>query len=165
MPSALPGMRGGPSVAVLCCVAPEPWGVRKEAAVLFPCRNLSVSINRPPEVVYAFVANARNLPRWARGLGTSVRRGDDGWMVETPQGPVTVRFVARNRLGVLDHYVTTPTGEEVYVPMRVLRNGTGSEVIFTLFRGLSMSEEQAAQDAALVEEDLRRLKAVLEGAT
>jgi hypothetical protein len=40
------------------------------------------------------------------------------------------RFVKRNEFGVLDHYVNPAPGVEVYVPMRVLANGSGSEVIF-----------------------------------
>lgn len=47
--------------------------------------------------------------------------------------------------------------------MRVVPNRSGSEVIFTLFRAPEMSEEVFAEDAALVEHDLRQLKKVLEG--
>lgn len=83
--------------------------------------------------------------------------------METPQGPVTMRFIERNALGVLDHYVTPAPGVEVYVPMRVLANGTGSEVLLTVFRLPEMSEEQYAEDVALVERDLSTLKRVLEG--
>lgn len=73
-----------------------------------------------------------------------------------------VRFVEKNDLGVLDHYVDPAPGVEVYVPMRVLSNGSGSEVIFTLFRLPDMSEEKYAEDVGLVEQDLRTLKNVLE---
>ena len=34
-----------------------------------------------------------------------------------------------NDFGVLDHHVTLSTGEEVFVPMRVIPNGSRSEVI------------------------------------
>jgi hypothetical protein len=63
---------------------------------------------------------------------------------------------------VLDHTVTTPAGVEVYVPMRVLANGSGSEVIFTLFRLPDMSDAQYAEDMRLVERDLAALKDLLE---
>jgi hypothetical protein len=63
---------------------------------------------------------------------------------------------------VADHYVTVKPGQEVFVPIRVLRNGTGSEVVFTLFQLPGMSAEKFAEDARLVESDLRTLKAVLE---
>lgn len=73
-----------------------------------------------------------------------------------------IRFVERNDFGVLDHYVTVAPGLEVYVPMRVLPNGSGSEVLFTVFRLPEMSDERFAEDAALVERDLKTLKTVLE---
>jgi hypothetical protein len=62
----------------------------------------------------------------------------------------------------MDHYVTTTSGVEVYVPMRVLANGSGSEVVFTLFRLPDMSDEKYAEDMQLVERDLRGLKDILE---
>lgn len=129
---------------------------------LLPSRTLSVSIRCSPEEVYEFVTNPQNLPKWAQGLGQSVRKQGPDWMVDTPQGPMKVRFTDQNRFGVMDHTVTTPSGVEVYVPMRVLPNVSGSEVIFTLFRLPDMTDEQYAEDMRLVERDLRALKDLLE---
>jgi hypothetical protein len=129
---------------------------------MFASRTLSVSIACTPAKVYGFVSDPRNLTEWAKGLCHSVRREKDDWIVETPQGPVKIRFAEKNIYGVLDHYVTPTAGEEIYVPMRVLPNGTGSEVLFTLFRPPDMSEEQFAEDVAMVARDLRILKIVLE---
>lgn len=131
-------------------------------ATMSAARTLSVSIGRPPAEVYAFVSNPENLPKWARGLGASILKEGAGWVVATPQGPVRLRFTAQNEFGVLDHYVTLPSGVEVYVPMRVVANGTGSELLFTLFRAPEMSDAQYAADQQLVEQDLRALKALLE---
>ena len=135
---------------------------------MLPTRTLSVHIRRPPEVVYAFVSDPTHLPVWAPAFCLAVRRDDDqGWVVETPQGPVGFRFVPPNALGVLDHYVQPATGPEVYVPMRVIANqggttGDGSEVLFTLFQTPDMSDEGFAADARLVERDLAHLRTALE---
>jgi hypothetical protein len=126
------------------------------------CRTLSVSIDRPPGQVYAFVRNAENIPRWAGGLGKSVRKSGMGWIVETDHGPVGFHFVADNDLGVLDHMVTVAPGVEVLNPMRVVANGSGSEVSFTLFQLPGMTAEQFDTDGATVERDLPALKRVLE---
>lgn len=75
---------------------------------------------------------------------------------------MTIRFVARNELGVLDHIVTLASVLEIYNPMRVIPNGGGSEVVFTLFQTPDMSEEKHAADAKLVECDLNKLKSVIE---
>jgi hypothetical protein len=125
-------------------------------------RTLSVSIRCSPDKVYEFVTDPQNLPQWAQGLGQSVRKQGSDWVVDTPQGLMKIRFADQNRFGVMDHYVTTATGVEVYVPMRVLANGSGSEVIFTLFRLPDMSDEQYAEDRQMVERDLKALKDLLE---
>ena len=126
-------------------------------------RTVTVTIARPLRHVYDFVFNPENLPRWAAGLGRSVSQVDGKWIVQTSSGPIGIRFVDRNELGVLDHRVTLKTGEEILVPMRVVANGTGSEVMVTVFRLPGMSAEKFAEDVTLVERDLKTLKRTLEG--
>lgn len=125
-------------------------------------RHVSVSVDRPPEVVYAFAADIENLPRWATGLGQTMRHVDGEWIAEGPLGQVTVRFAERNAFGVLDHDVVLESGATVHNPLRVVPNGAGSEVVFTLFRQPGASAEAFAKDAQAVERDLRTLKALLE---
>jgi hypothetical protein len=98
-----------------------------EMETILSSRTLSVSIRCSPGKVYEFVTNPENLPKWAQGLGQSVRRQGPDWIVDTPQGPMKIRFADKNRFGVMDHYVTAPSGDEIHVPMRVLPNGSGSE--------------------------------------
>lgn len=129
----------------------------------YPSRTISVRIERPPAEVYAVASDPERMAQWASGLGESFRREGEVWVVQTPQGQASVRFAARNDLGVLDHYVTLATGEQVYVPMRVLPNGPGSEVFLTLFRAPGVSEDAFAADVEWVERDLAALKALLEG--
>jgi hypothetical protein len=133
-------------------------------STLLPSRTLSIGVDRPPLQVYAFIAAPENLPLWAAGLGGAVSRRNGGWEVETVRGPVGLRFTEANSLGVLDHVVTLAGGVEVYVPLRVVPNGSGSEVLFTLFRSPEMTDAQFAADAAAVERDLRTLKELLERA-
>ena len=129
---------------------------------LFPVRHISVSIARSPADVYAFAKKPENLPRWASGLAGSVMQREGVWVAESPIGPVTVSFAEENRWGVLDHDVTLPSGETVHNPLRVLANGSGSEVVFSLFRRPGMSEAELAADARAVERDLAALAALLE---
>lgn len=124
---------------------------------------LAVSIARSPQHVYKFVAAPENLPRWAPAFCLSVRRADNGWLVDTPMGTVKFRFVTANDLGVLDHVVTLDD-EEILNPMRVLANGSGSELLFTLFQRPGMTDAQFAEDLTLIERDLNTLKALMEAA-
>jgi len=125
-------------------------------------RTLSVSINCHPDKVYDFVSGLENMPLWATTFCKSIKKSDGEWIAGTPQGQVKIRLAEKNHFGVLDHYISPAPGVEVYVPMRVVPNGSGSEMIFTLFRTPDMSAEQYAEDAKLVERDLQTLKDVLE---
>lgn len=125
-------------------------------------KTVSISIDCDPETAYEFVANLENLPRWARGLGSSVKQANGEWVAETPQGPAKIRLARRNDLGILDHYVSLSPGVEVFVPMRVVPNGRGSEVISTVFQQAGMTDEKHAEDVRLVKRDLENLKDVIE---
>jgi hypothetical protein len=129
---------------------------------MLAAHTLSVNINCPPGEVYEFLVNPQNLPQWAGGLCQSVSQGDAGWLVQTPQGAMQIRFAEKNIFGVLDHYVSPAPGVEIYVPMRVLPNAGGSTLVFTLMRQPEMSDADYARDMQLVEQDLRKLKELLE---
>jgi len=131
-------------------------------ATMHPSLNLSVSINRDARDVYDFVSVPENFRLWASGLGKSLKKEDGEWIAETPEGPVKIRFSERNAFGVLDHWVSTKPGLQIYIPMRVIPNGSGSELIFTLFRLPDMSDDKFAADAEWVMRDLTSLKNLLE---
>lgn len=125
-------------------------------------RNLSISINRNANDVYDFVSVPENFRLWASGLGKSLNKVDGVWIAETQQGPVRIRFSERNGFGILDHWVSPEPGLEIYIPMRVIANGSGSELVFTLFRLPGMSDQRFAADAEWVLRDLAALKNLLE---
>jgi hypothetical protein len=129
---------------------------------MMPATTIIISIERPPADVHAFVAHPPNLPRWAAGLARAVPQDREGWIAESPQGAVRVRFAPPNALGVADHHVTVSPGRDVDVPVRVVSNGEGSEVLITVFRQPEMTETQYREDLGLVRADLERLKRVLE---
>ncbi|MER8071651.1 SRPBCC family protein [Streptomyces sp. NPDC094034] len=128
-------------------------------------RHISIHIDRPVGAVYDYASNPANLPEWAHGLGRSITKTDGQWIAESsPLGRVVVAFAPENELGVLDHDVTLPSGEVVYNPVRVIADGAGSEVVFTLRRQPGMSDEDFQRDTDAVLADLTTLKGVLEGA-
>jgi uncharacterized membrane protein len=131
--------------------------------MLYPSKHVSVPVERPADVVYAYASNPANLPLWAAGLVTgAIRPVGDDWIAESPMGTIRVRFADPNPYGVLDHRVTLPDGDAVLNPMRVVPNGDGAELTFTLYRLPGVTDQSFAADAAQVETDLRRLKELLE---
>ncbi|MFC9850399.1 SRPBCC family protein [Streptomyces prasinus] len=128
-------------------------------------RHLGIRIDRTAADVYAYASQPANLPAWAHGLGDSVERIDGRWVAESsPMGRGVVAFAPPNEWGVLDHDVTLPSGETVHNPVRVLVDGPGSEVVFTLRRQPGTSDAAFERDASMVAADLARLKELLESA-
>jgi hypothetical protein len=125
-------------------------------------RTVSVSIRESPQKVYEFAANPANLPKWAPGFVKSIANREGHWVAQTTIGEVTFAFAERNSFGVLDHGVTLPSGESFFNPMRVVANGQGSEVLFTLFRHPPMTEAEFERDANVVLGDLEKLKTIIE---
>jgi Polyketide cyclase / dehydrase and lipid transport len=139
-----------------------PAGFDIMAGMPSESKQISEWIDRRAADVYEYASDPANLPQWAPGLANSVENVDGQWFVDTPSGRAGFAFVERNKYGVLDHEVTLPSGEVIYNPMRVIPDGDGCEVVFSLRRRPDMSDEEFARDAGLVQADLTRLKHVLE---
>jgi hypothetical protein len=73
-----------------------------------------------------------------------------------------VHFVEANSFGVLDHEVTLTSGVTVLNSMRVLPNGTGSELVMLLFQAPGVSTREFERDIQAVTDDLARLKKAAE---
>ena len=125
-------------------------------------RRLSVSIQRSAAEAYEYLALPGNFPKWASGLGKSLRQSGADYFVETPEGPAKVQFSERNRFGILDHRVFLPRGRSVYVPLRISPSGEGCALTLTLFRRPEASDEEFEADAQWVMRDLEAAKRLLE---
>ena len=128
----------------------------------FIAKHISVSIDRSAAQVYEFASNPENLPKWAGGLGGSIKKVNDDWIADGPMGKVKVKFAEKNKFGVLDHQVTLESGVKFYNPMRVFLNNDGSELVFTLYRQPDIADQTFAEDGELIEKDLMNLKILLE---
>ena len=131
--------------------------------MVFKSRHVSTTIDRPADEVYAYASDPRHLPAWAAGLAhRDVELVDGAWVVESPMGRVVVTFAPSNAFGVLDHDVTLPSGETVRNPVRVIPNGDGCDVVFTLQRRDGVSAAAFDADTEAVTADLAALRDLLE---
>ena len=128
----------------------------------YPIKNISISINCTKEKVYEFASNPENFPDWLDFLKTISKKSDTIWNAETDLGNIEIEFVAKNEFGIIDHIVTLPEGAKIKNVLRVIENGDGSEVVFTLFRLAEKTEKEFNDDANLVAKDLKTLKNILE---
>ncbi len=128
---------------------------------MYRAHTVSVGIDVDPQTVYGYASDPANLPVWAPGFVKSMEKKGGHWLAETTLGQVRFRFAPANEFGVLDHDVES-TGGTVHNPMRVVPNGAGSEVLFTLIQLPGVSEEQFQQDMDTVRADLNKLRTLLE---
>ncbi len=128
-----------------------------------PSRIIHVTIDRPWRDVYAFASRPENMPRWAAGLSSGLDRDGEDWIGDGgPIGKIRVRFAPANEFGVIDHTVTLETGDSFENALRVVPNGDGAEIMFTLLRQPGTDDKSFETDAVAIREDLSTLKTILE---
>jgi hypothetical protein len=128
---------------------------------MLQARTYSISISRDWRELYEAIWRPEMFGQWASGLADAhLRQDGDVWLGDGPEGPVRIRFTAHNEFGVMDHFVDTGNGAEIHIPLRVVQNGDGAEVMLTLYRQPGMDDERFAADAKWINRDLRALKAL-----
>jgi hypothetical protein len=118
-----------------------------------------VSILAPPRDVIAFLVDVHNWMTWAPWIRSVSRSSARDWTFDTDAGPMSVRFAEQNALGVLDYEVTLGSGVRVLNPMRVLANGSGSELVRVVFQSPGASTDEFERDVQAVRDHLARIKA------
>lgn len=104
----------------------------------------------------------QNWKTWAPWVRSVSRISEGNWSLDTTDGAMTVRFVEPNSFGILDHRVTLASGVTVFNAMRVVPNGSGSELEMMVIQSPDMSSEQFEQDVQAVTNDFARLKTAAE---
>lgn len=122
----------------------------------------TISIDASPQDVVAFVAEPRNLPRWAIGFAKSVRQDGGRWVVSTGQGEVGVTIEVDEQSGTVDFRMEVGPGVEAIAYSRAVPNGDGAEYVFTQFQQPGVPDALFEQLVAAVRHELVTLKALLE---
>ena len=131
---------------------------------MLPARTFSVSIRQDWRALYERIWRPEFFPQWAAGLADSELRAEgDVWIADSPDGPIRITFTPHNDFGVMDHTIDTGDGTIISVPMRVVENGEGAEVILTLYRQPDMDDERFSADIKLITRDLRALRTLVGG--
>ncbi|MBB5686893.1 polyketide cyclase [Sphingobium boeckii] len=130
---------------------------------MLPARTYSVSIERNWKALYEQIWHPNFFSKWAIGLSESQLREEGGhWIDDGEDPPLKFRFSPHNDHGVMDHWVDAGDGEIVHVPLRIVENGDGAEVMLTLYRQPDMDDERFSRDAKLIMRDLKALKNLIE---
>jgi hypothetical protein len=122
----------------------------------------SITIHARPEQVRDFLANPRNLPRWAVGFAKGIRQEGDRWIVATGAGEMGLRIATDAHSGVVDFHLSPAPGVEALAASRVVPSGDGVEYLFTQFQAPDMPDEVFAKNVQAVTHELTVLKALME---
>jgi len=123
---------------------------------------LSVRIERDVDEVYRFVTDISKLGLWAQGLRSAAWEPSRTAVGESSAGPIEMCFAEQIDFGICDLSITTPDGQVIECPMRVVRDGAGTEVVFTLRADAGADRERREQLSAAIAADLNRLRRAIE---
>lgn len=130
---------------------------------------VTVSIDAPFEAVVADLADASAHPMWATEFFEGPARPGDSEgevLVNVPMmgGEARMRVDAQPESGVVDLYLAparAPYGPPI--PVRVVRNADGADVLFTLARLPGTEDDAWTRGLASLGTELANLKERLEG--
>ncbi len=125
---------------------------------------VTMTIEAPPESVSTDLADPSSHLEWATEFfsGPAEDQGDGTWRMNVPRmgGPVLMRIDGDTTQGVIDMYlapVGVPFGAPL--PVRVVPNGDGCDVLFTLAKFQNQSDHKWAAGLQSMKRELRNLKA------
>ena len=125
---------------------------------MLPSHTLSVTITRHWLDLYETIWKPEYFPKWVAQLGEAPLLAENGsWKARSAEGAVKVRFTEHNTYGVMDYWIDNGFGKEIYMPMRIVPNQEGAQVLLTLFRQPFTSDEIFQQELALLQQNLQRL--------
>ncbi|TXG85610.1 MAG: SRPBCC family protein [Sphingomonadales bacterium] len=125
----------------------------------------SIGINKPADVVFAFISQPANLPKW-----TSAFKSADSSSAElvTPNGavPIALQTITHDGHGTIDWKMTFPDGAVGMAYSRVTPDGADRAVYsFVLMAPpvpLEMLEGALGAQMEILAKELRALKGLLE---
>jgi hypothetical protein len=105
-------------------------------------RTVTAVLQAPREDVFAYLAEVRNLPKWASEFARELRFVDGKPRVVNGLGEFFVRIDADRQSGVIDIFAGPSEDELALFPSRVVGlPGGGSAYTFTMFQGPETPDE------------------------
>jgi hypothetical protein len=116
----------------------------------------SLGVLAAPEKVHAYLADASNLPTWAPAFASSVRPSGASWLVGRDGAEFAIDVLADHRSGAVDFVAADDHARGLFA--RVLPNGSGSEVVFTLMFEPDAPERVVAAQTLTLETELAAVR-------
>jgi len=123
----------------------------------------TISIEAGGAKVFDFVSNPENLPGWAKGFCSGIRREGGRWIVSSPSGEIALRMTTDANLGVVDFHLSPAPGIESVAASRIVGAGEGCAYVFTFHQTPGMPDEVFESQRRSLSGELTILKELMEG--
>jgi hypothetical protein len=120
----------------------------------------SITIAAAPREVLRFVADPRNLPRWAPGFAPAVREREGSWFVSGERGEFEIVVLASDELGTFDLWPAANARRGIRT--RVIANGDGTEYVLTILMQDDIDEAGVAAQIEVIEQELATVRELME---
>ncbi|MFB5631251.1 MAG: hypothetical protein ACE5RN_06660 [Nitrosopumilaceae archaeon] len=119
-------------------------------------RTITFSVNRKTADAFDAILN---LP--PKMMPDASKQADGWWSFTSPWGPTKLKFFENKQLGILDHEVID-NETKWNVPMRIVSHGNDSEVITTIIKPDSISDQTFDERMKEIEKIILSMKQLLE---
>ena len=120
----------------------------------------TISIRAAPSDVFDLLSDASAFPRWAPAFAPAIRPDGDHWIVERDGSETRIAVRASRVYGTVDIVRAEEPRSGAFT--RVLPNGEGSELLFTLFFPAGTDEEAVVAQMTTVEHELEAVRSLCE---
>ncbi len=125
----------------------------------------SIEINTPYKTAFDYISNTLNLPKWTNAFSSI-----NGTLaiLNTQRGSVEIELktLSSREFGTVDWYMTMPNGDIGKAFSRIVDNGLNSSIYSFILLAppvkLEELEGSLEQQKALLKEELKKLKLILE---
>ena len=123
----------------------------------------TINIKAEPNKVWDYVNDLSKWAEWAIHNVKSVKQGEDRiWLMDGPRGTSRVKMNSDKTTGILDHDFIDPGERHWKVPCRVVAGNLGSHFMITFSKPEQMPDEAFEMGMKLLDEEVLKLKEVLE---
>ena len=116
----------------------------------------SLGIGAAPATVHAYLSDPGNLTEWAPGFAPAVRRDGQRWLVTRGEAEFGLDVPSDSGSGTVDFLASNDHARGLYA--RVLPNGEGSELTFTIMFPADTPEEVIAGQMLTLETELAAVR-------
>ena len=118
-------------------------------------------LEAPRDVVFDYMADIENVPRWATEFARELKREPDGYRVVNGLGEFRFEIRADRRIGVIDMYAGPDADRLAVFPSRAVGLPDGRTAYsFTMFQAPDMPDELFEAQHASLQREFANIEAI-----